>query len=357
MSLFSRFLGIKSENKRTEQAASDEKFPKFNYELEFLQALNKSPTSKLFGLNSYWEDRYKELLGDLPPIINDFMSKGYLVESLKEESLSLKELKDILQKKGLSTTGNKEVLFQRNSEKVVDKNYLKNLDSFFKLTEKGKKEIKSYQEKFDLEYLDFLSYQAGLFGGGELQRFISNHFKVKSAFPDQRSIGLGSDILSEKTQNILQYLSGKKKLRLLSGLPKEKELKVRSVIAILATNFRLPVNFAEGYLKDLDFITLKERSTKYFGEDFLNDENISLSNCLFFEYNTLWNYFTLQEIKEIPNRRIMKNKFFGVQILNEGCSCNEEFGVEKYPWGELDKLPLLPRHLGCKCIYNPFSEE
>jgi hypothetical protein len=357
MNIFSRFFGVKSENKRTEQVASDEKFPNFNYELEFLQALNKSPTSKLFGLNSYWEDRYKELLGDLKPIIKGFLSNGYLVESLKEESLSLKELKFILQKNGLSTTGNKEVLAQRISENVADKSYLRNLDSFFKLTEKGKEEIKSYREKFDIEYSDFLSCQADLFEKGEIQRFISNHFKVKSAFPDQRSIGLGSDSLSEKTKNILRHLSGKKDLRLLSGLPKDMELKVRSVIAILDLNSSLHLPFAEEYLKDLDVLILKDLSARYFGKDFVNDENISLSNCLFFEYNTLWNHYALEELKGIPNSRILKNKFFGVQILNEGCFCNEKFGVEKYPWGELDNLPLLPRHLGCKCIFNPFSEE
>lgn len=314
MNIFNRFFGVKSENKRTEQVASDKKFPKFNYELEFLQALNKSPTSKLFGLNSYWEDRYKELLGDLKAIINDFISKGFLAKSLREESLSLKEIKDILQKNGLSKTGNKEVLAQRISENVVDKSYLKNLDSFFKLTEKGKEEIKSYREKFDIEYSDFLSCQADLFEKGELQRFISNHFKVKSAFPDQRSIGLDSDILSEKTKNILQHLSRKKELRLLSGLPKDMELKVRSVIAILDLNTSLPLPFADEYLKDLDVITLKERSTRYFGKDFVNDENISLSNCLFFEYNTLWNHYALEELKDIPNSRILKSKFFGIQI-------------------------------------------
>lgn len=174
---------------------------------------------------------------------------------------------------------------------------------------------------------------------------------------DQRSIGLDSDILSEKTKNILQHLSGKKELRLLSGLPKDMELKVRSVIAILDLNTSLPLPFADEYLKDLDVITLKERSTRYFGKDFVNDENISLSNCLFFEYNTLWNHYALEELKDIPNSRILKSKFFGVQILNEGCSCNKKFGVEKYYWGQLDKVPLLPRHLGCRCIYNAFREE
>lgn len=357
MNIFRRFFGTKSETKTQGQIASIEKFPKFNYELEFLQALNKSPTSKLFGLNSYWEDRYKELLGDLKPIIDGFISEGYLVESRKEESLTIKELKDFLKKHGLSTTGNKEVLVQRILENDVDDSLLKNLDSFFKLTEKGKEEIRTYKEKFDLEYLDFLKSQADIFGRGELQRFISNHFKAKSAFPDQRSMGLGNDAISEKTKNILQYLTGKNELRLLSGLTKEMELKVRSVIAILAVNFRLPVNFSEEYLKDLDLLVLKDLCVNFFGKESENENRVSLYNCLFFEYNTLWNYYTLEELKEIPKRERLLSKYFGVQIINNNCCSNRELRIEKYYWEELGNIPVLPRSLGCVCIYNAFSEE
>lgn len=354
MNIFSRFFELKSEKKKNDQVDLEGKHPNFNYKLEFLQALDKSPTSKLFGLNSYWEDRYKELVGDLKPIIKDFYSQGYLVESLKEESLSLKELKIILQKNGLPTSGKKEELARRVSENVTEKSFLKDLNSFLKVTEKGKQKIGSYKEKFDIEYLEFLKFQANLFGQGELQRFISNHFKVKSAFPDQRSIGLDSDILSEKTKKILQHLRGKKELRLLSGFSNDLELKVRSVLGILAIKFGLPFGFAEEYLIDLDVLRLKELSKNFIDKDSGIEINEYISNYLFFEYNTIWNFYTLEELKEVTKSKNPKNKFFGVQILNDGCRCQEKFGIEKYTWKDLDRIPVLPRSLDCKCIYNAY---
>ena len=88
MNIFSKFFGGETEKQTLNQSDLELNHPEFNYELEFLQALNKSPASKLFGLNSYWEGRYQELLGNLKPIVSRFISNGFLVESLKEESLN-----------------------------------------------------------------------------------------------------------------------------------------------------------------------------------------------------------------------------------------------------------------------------
>lgn len=357
MNIFSRFFGGKTEKQMLNQSDLEVNLPNFNYELEFLQALNKSPISKLFELNSYWEGRYQELLGNLKPIVSRFISNGFLVESLKEESLNLKELKEFLQKNGLPTSGNKEVLAKRISENVSDKSYLKGLDSFYKLTERGKEEIQRYKKEFDFQYLEFLKYQAGLFANGERQQFLSNHFKVKGAFPDQRSMGLASDFLSDDTKKILDHLSGKNQLRILSGFPKELELKIKSIIAIYALSFRLPNGFAEVYLKELDFPKLKVLSDSYFEKDSEVDKDVNIYNFLLFEFNTLWNYYTLERLKDDSRRENFKDKFLGVQILNDGCKCQEKFGVEKYPWKELKRIPILTRSLTCRCIYNLYRQD
>jgi len=357
MNIFDRFFGKKMENRTAGLADSDEKFPRFNYELEFLKALNKSPTSKLFGLNTYWEGRYQELLGDLKPILRDFLSNGYLVESLKEESLSLKDLKEILQKNGLPTSGNKEVLAMRISENVSDKSYLKNLDSFYKLTDKGKEVFQRYKEEFDSQYLEFLKYQAGLFVVGNRQQFLSNHFKVKADFPDQRSLGLDSDFLSEKTKKILDHLGGKNELRILSGFPNELILKIKSTIAIYALNFNLPNGFVEEYLREIDFSSLKNLSDNYFGKNSEADKDLNIYNFLLFEFNTLWNLYTLNRYKEDSKRVSFSKNFMGVQILNQGCKDHEKFGVEKYTWEELNKIPALTRSLTCRCIYSLYRQD
>jgi hypothetical protein len=191
MNSFFKIFGFRKEERKTDLELSEGKsiFPRFNYRLEFLQALNKTPSDKLFGLNTYWEARFKELLGNLTPIIKNFLSSGLLEISLKEESLTIKELKEILQKNGLTVSGNKEELAKRVFEMVENKAYQKNLTSFYKLTPAGKRELDAYKESFQKEYSNFLHVQASLFSKGKLQEFQKNHIQLNKFYPDQRSLG------------------------------------------------------------------------------------------------------------------------------------------------------------------------
>lgn len=135
MSIFLNFLGFRKKTKSISQSQplEDEILPKFNYEIEFLKALNKTSTDKLFGLNTYWEGRYTELLGNLNPIIEKFFSNNLLEKSLKEEALTINQLKEILKKNSLPLTGKKVELTERVNIHVKNKDYRKGLKSHFKL--------------------------------------------------------------------------------------------------------------------------------------------------------------------------------------------------------------------------------
>jgi hypothetical protein len=243
-------------------------------------------------------------------------------------------------------------LAKRVSEKVLDKEFSRDLVPFFKLTDKGKEEIKSYRENFNFQYLKFLKLQASLFENGNLQGFVSNHFRLRLAHPDQRTLGLPIDTLSDITKNILTHLVEKKELRVLSKLPIEIQPRIRSVIGILAINFRLPAGFTEVYLEDINVRTLRELGEQFFETFPADEKNLSISDFLLFEFNTLWNHYKMEELKNAP-----KGILHGVQILSEGCKCEEKFGLEKYAWNEIERIPTLPRALKCSCLYNGYGPD
>jgi len=352
-----KFLGLTKEvtKSQTLQKEESSEFPKFNYKLEFLKALDKSPISNLFGLNTYWEARYRDLLGDLSGIIKKLKSDDLLEVSLVEEALTVPELKQILVDNNLSTSGNKVVLATRVFESVKNKNYLINKESFYKITQKGKEQIKSYRDIFDNEYCNFLHLQASLFAKGNIKEFESNHFRVKDAFPDQRSLGPTFNTFSGKTQKILAHLVKGSRFLYKWDIEEGMQSKLRSAIALRSVNFNNNEAFLSESLKDLTlsgFRIFAEKSTT----KLLTNTEI-LQYAIEFEHNYLWNLYTLEELKEISKSESRSKKFIGVQILNDGCECQNKFNVEKFLWKDLKSVPVLPRTASCRCLYNAFREE
>lgn len=356
MNSFFKIFGFGKQEKKTDLNLSGGKeiFPKFNYRLEFLKALNKTPSDKLFGLNIYWEGRYKDLLGNLTPIVKTFLSSGLLEISLLEESLTINELKEILKKNGLTVSGNKEELAKRVFEKVENKSYQKNLTSFYKLTPAGKKEVDAYKETFQREYSNFLHVQADLFSKGNLYQFELNHFELDKAYPDQRSLGGKFESFSQRTIKILTHLKNGLEFRFPWNLNPESNIKLRSALALRAANFSNNRYFLMQLLDKIDLSEFKE----YLESNNVKEKsNIELLEFfLDFEFSFLWNLYWLKEFEEMPEKYGDRNHYLGVQIWNKGCECEEKFGIEKFNWNEIEKIPTLPRTPNCRCHYSPYTE-
>jgi hypothetical protein len=352
-----KFLGLNKEPPETETQHKEgsSKFPKFDYKLEFLKALDKRSTSKLFGLNNYWEARYRDLLGDLSGIIKKLKSDNLLEVSLVEEALTIPELKKILADNNLSTSGSKVVLATRVFQSVKNKNYLINRESFYKITQKGKEQIKSYRDQFDNEYCNFLHLQASLFAKCNIKEFESNHFRVKDAFPDQRSLGRTSNTFSGKTQKILAYLIKGRRFLYKWDIEEGMQAKLRSAIALRSVNFNNNEAFLNESLKDLTLSGFRIFAEKSTTKLLTNTE--LLQYAIEFEHNYLWNLYTLEELKEISKSESRSKMFIGIQILNDGCECQNQFGVEKFLWKDFKSVPVLPRTASCRCLYNAFREE
>lgn len=359
MNSFFKIFGFGNKEEKTDLNLSGGKaiFPKFNYRLEFLKALNKTPSDKLFGPNSYWEGRYKDLLGNLTPIVKSFLSSGLLEISLKEESLTINELKAVLRENGLTVSGKKEELAKRVFEKVENKSYQKNLTSFYKLTPSGKKEVDSYKETFQREYSNFLHVQASLFSKGKLQEFQENHIQLNKLYPDQRSLGFTrGEVFFGRTNQILAHLQDGLKFRIMWYFKPEDEIKIRSALALRAVNFSNEKDFLSEYLGDLILSEFKDYLKKTTEKDSEKSSLELLEFFLEFEYNFLWNLYRLKEFEEIPEKFGDRNNYLGVQICNEGCECEEKFGIEKFTWDEIEKIPILPRTPNCRCYYSPYTE-
>lgn len=351
MNFFKRFFGKTEQEEREDSDAFKVSFPKFNYELEFLEALDKTPTNKLLGYNPYWEPRFKELLGELKPILNKFLSTGLIDISLKEEVLKVPELKKILKENNLPQTGNKEILAKRVFDEVEDKSYAIHLIPFYKLTPKGKEGIKNYRDEFLKQSLNFLKHQAELLFENNLSELESNHFYIRGQHPDQRSLFGQMDSFGDRTKLVLKKLIQYESFRIQCKFPIEFEKKLRVLIGFRKMIIPFFEEFKNEYLKEIDlkeiYSILKTNPENFdFGEkdDFLN-------TLIHFEHQHFWNQAKLEEILDFKRRR-PDCKFEGIQIINSGCKCHEEFGEEKYTWDKLDHLPKLPRFTKCICIYN-----
>lgn len=351
MNLLQRFFGNSKKGGNQDSEGLKVLFPKFNYELEFLDAVNNSPINKLFGYNSYWEPRFSELLGELKPILEKFLTEGMIEISSKEEVLKIPELKKILKENNLPQTGTKEILAKRVFEEVKNKSYASHLIPFYKVTQKGNEDIKNYRDEFLKQSLSFLQNQAELLLKGNISDFESNHFYVRGQHPNQRSLLGVNESFGERTKRILKKLSLKEPFRVRCKFPIEFENKLRVLIGFKEIYVSFFHEFKNEYLKNIDlneiYSIIRSNSEGFnFGEkeDFLNA-------LIHFEYQYFWNQAKLEEILNFKKSR-PDSKFQGVQILNLGCKCQEEFQEEKYTWDELDRLPKLPRFPRCTCIYN-----
>ncbi|MCS5490885.1 SAP domain-containing protein [Algoriphagus limi] len=351
MDFFKRFFGNPDSEKKHSRNEQGNSYPKYNYELEFLDALNKTPTNKLFGLNTYWEGRYKELLGNLSPILEKFLSQGMLEISLKEEALKVSELKKILNDNNLPQSGKKEILAKRVFEEVADKSYAANLIPFYKLTQKGQDAIDLYRENFFKEYYNFQLNQADLFLQKNLNELESNHFQFRELHPDQRYLLGKFDSFGERAKSILKKLCQNEGFRIKWNFLPEFEKRLRVLIAFKEIGIRLFDEFKNEYLKEIDLDELypiiqgnPERLNFGSKEEFV-------TNLVNFEYQYFWNQGKLQEI--IDYRKSSSNfRFQGIQVLNDGCECQAKYGEEKFTWDNIKDLPVLPRHVKCRCIIN-----
>lgn len=356
MNSFFDFFGLgKSRNQKASPKSTTNILPDINYEIEFLKALNKSPTNKLFGLNTYWEGRYTELLGNLKPIIENFIKSNFLEISMKEESLTINQLKAILKENSLPTSGNKEILAKRVLTEISNKDYLVGLQPFYKLTSLGKAKITEYEKDFEEKLVLFFMKQAELFTQGKIDQFEQNHFEVKNRNTDQRTIGGEFESFSTKQISILNHLNNKQGTRVKWNFKNDTQKQLRASLALRTVDHLSSLSFLYKYFENLDSTEVQEFH-RLTAPNHFPDTQSSIKAFLEFEYNYLWNLYSLEELLEIPKKnRNIPSKILGVQILNDGCECQEKFGIEKFTWVQEKKIPVLPRHLNCRCIYNGFS--
>ncbi|MDG1276094.1 MAG: SAP domain-containing protein [Algoriphagus sp.] len=358
MSFFGKILGyLNPKNQPNGIIALPEDFPQFNYQIEFLKRLNKTPSSKLFGENTYWEGRFTELLGDLTVIIKKFHKENLLEISLKEESLTIKQLKEILRENNLPLAGNKEILALRVKDQVQNKSYLKGIDSFFKVTRLGENQINSYLEKFESDYVDFLKNQADIFTSGNFSKLEKNHFLLDQAHPDQRSLGANFDEFTTRTKSILNQIASRSNFYFDWKMTDQERQKIKAALAIRAIIFSNNERFISKYLGIIDFSEFK----KFLNQSNLDSDSLSefeiIDYFLKYEFQFLWNNCKIKELKKLLEKEPSIRSIAGIQIINEGCKCQETFGEEKFKRLENNIIPKLPRHATCTCFYNGFYEE
>lgn len=351
MEFFKRLFGKSHTENEQVKNKPNATFPRYNYELELLDALNKTPTNKLFGINPYWEERYKELLGNLSPLLKKFLSQGLLEISLKEEVLKISELKKILKDNNLTQSGNKATLAKRVFEEVEDKSYAVNLIPFYKVTKKGQNEIQAYRKTLLNEFIQFHFDQAQLFLDNNLKELEFKHFRLRELHPDQRFLFGKYESFGDRSRILLKniYLNGD--FRLLWNFPQVFESRLRVLLAFKEIGIRFFEEFKNEYLKEIEMEEIYAHvQSNSEGFDFGSREDF-LNNLIHFEYQNFWNQGKFQEIMDFKKRR-PNLKFEGIQVLNDSCDCKGLYGEEKFTWDEITDLPTLPRHVKCRCIFN-----
>ncbi|RIW12558.1 hypothetical protein D0X99_18780 [Algoriphagus lacus] len=335
--------------------------PNFNYEIELLSILNGFSANPIFGLNTFWPERFKELLGDIDPIIKNFLSKDLLKINLEEESLSMVQLKEILQKNNLKTSGSKTELANRVREKIEDKSYLKGLSPLFKITDKGKELVKSYEDQFSKEYDLFLNQILKIILEGKIIEAEKEYFSLKSKFPDQRSLGGSLNKFGDCTLEILKYIL-EKKVPYFEGRFNELEKNtIREALIIFSITFpnffnSEPTSFFIEKLKMIDFSLFRDKLSKSsrVSHKVLENPLRVIGYYLHYEYSYIYNLAEFSQIVEKSRSERFSTKYSGVQILNNGCECQEIFGEEKYEWSKIKSIPSIPRNGFCRCIYLPY---
>ena len=337
-------------------------YPKFNYEIEFLSRLKGVASDPIFGQNTYWPNHFKELLGELGPIVKKMISNGFLEISSKEEVLTVPQLKEILNNNDLSTSGNKQVLCKRVKEEVRDKSYEKGLSAFFKITETGKKIIESYFSQFSKEYALFLHQILGLLLEGKIKEAENRYFFFQNMKSDQRSIGESFEKFSDKTLQILNLIRKNKALYFEGGFNgKEKNdiMDTLNIFAITFPNFHNsePSPFFLEKLSNVNLSKFKEylSQSKKVKAGILDNLPLVIGYYLHFEYSFLYNKVEISDFMNRSKSDRFRSNYSGIQILNRDCECNEVFGEERFSWDELDKIPEIPRLGNCNCIYLPYK--
>ncbi|MCE5200868.1 hypothetical protein LLG39_18050, partial [bacterium] len=62
-------------------------------------------------------------------------------------------------------------------------------------------------------------------------------------------------------------------------------------------------------------------------------------------------------IANIKTYKAQRNIIKGIQLSPCNSACEFCFkGAGKYTWDEIDQMPTLPRHWGCRCIYIPWTK-
>lgn len=362
-----KFFGLGKAEKKVESISNDGSigFPKYNYELEFLERLNKTSTGFFYELNNnwegrnsilneYWKSRFQELIGDLNSIIEKFIKVGLLEISIPEESLTVKELKEILKSSKLKISGKKEELVERVISEVKEKTYLKITDPIFLLTPKGELRIQEYMEDLKQQFFNFIKTQESFFLRGEISKFEKNFFFIKSLNPDQRSMGLSLDRFTEKGIKILHHLYQNRGFRQLWNFEAESEKKLRFCLALRSIYFPYWKEYSTDCLKSLDLTSFK----KLLFENVKEGENLSepeiLNKFIDYESSYLWNFYTLENYKEYLNVRdnSSNRRYSKILILSSQCNCTENSDNEDFSLNEFDKIPILPRSATCWCNYS-----
>ncbi len=361
------FFGLTIREKKVQSSLKNERieFPKYNYELEFLEGLNKTSTGFFYELNNnwegrnsilngYWKSRFQELIGDLNPVVEEFIREELLEISLPEESLTVKELKEILKSNGLKISGKKEELVERIISEVKEKTYLRITDPVFRLTPKGGLRIQEYKEDLKQQFLNFIKTQESIFLRGEFSELEKNYFYIRSLNPDQRSIGGSIDRFAEREIKILNHLHQKKGFRQPWNFEAESEKKLRFCLAIKSIFFPYWKEYSIDCLKSLDLTSFK----KLLFQEKKDAENLSDQEILieFIEYesNYLWNFYWLEDLKKYLNGRAnsRNSAYSKIIIIGSQCNCTVNPDNEDYSKNELDRIPILPRTTTCRCQYS-----
>lgn len=304
---------------------------------------------------------YKEYLGSSKNIIKDFYTNELLRNSEFLETLKIPEIKEILKKNGLVTSGNKAELILRVKEKINPDKYLKkDFKIFFVLTPKGRSALDDYKLKYESDFKKFSDEVCNLIVSDNLEAakklvlLFNQSKKVKSGFFLDES----ENFLTRRIMKVSYFY---KSPRFLSDLNLDtKELK------ILGKYFSCYSLFKNNVLEfDLigrienEFPNIKPKQILDFLENnpfgkFSKKDYRSLRDVIevFIEYEYYYadNKVRIAEILENE----FKERWDGIQILNGGCERCKDLKLEAVPFHDFKKISVLPKYPGCECLYSMY---
>ncbi|MBU3154479.1 hypothetical protein [Clostridium estertheticum] len=327
-----------------------------NADCEFLKYLNNKQLD-----NHIRESRFKEVLGDIEKRVQYYIKQGIIRVAGFEDvipHMTIKDLKALLDEHNIKIKSSikKADLAKFVFQNIPKDHFMKIVKdkNWFVLTERGGQIVDAYFENKEKEREALINALYVLLGRGEIEkaeRTVAS-LEIKQVFPrglnwdfskvDQRCIDRVREIYKldySDLNNTPEFINDLKDEVVLCELLGQNNERVYDRLKMRTTE-EINCPTLEKYLSKQP----EGRMLKSLGNR-VEDMTFVYSHTKYFEAS---NNVELRKLIQSINSGMGD----GIEILNTkvGCTvCNS--GKLKFSKKALDKVPKLPRHYGCRCIY------